>query len=75
MAVVTQLYFKIVEETNYIFRPFSGSGIIRLKLEYLRKLIHYNVDYTTRMGERDLVSQCLGRCVAIYTGCSATGGA
>jgi hypothetical protein len=47
-----------------MFRPFSGWAIIRLRLEYLRK--HYNVDYTSRMGERDLVLQWLGRCVAIY---------
>jgi hypothetical protein len=33
MAVVTQLYFQIVEEINYMFRPFSGWAIIRLKLE------------------------------------------
>jgi hypothetical protein len=26
------------------------------------------------MGERDLVLQCLGRCVAIYTGCGMCGG-
>jgi hypothetical protein len=25
--------------------------------------------WTSRMGERDLVLQCLGMCVAIYTGC------
>jgi hypothetical protein len=41
MTVVTQLYFQIVEEINEIFRPFSGWAIIRLKLEYRRKLIHY----------------------------------
>jgi hypothetical protein len=44
MSVVTQLYFQIVEEKNYMFRSFSGWAIIRLKLEYRRKLIHYNVD-------------------------------
>jgi hypothetical protein len=69
MAVLTQLYFHIIEEINYMFRPFSGWAIIRLKLEYLRNLIHYNVDYTSRMGERDPVSQWLGRCVAIYKRC------
>jgi hypothetical protein len=53
MAVITQLYFQIVEEINYMFRPFSGGAIIRLKLEYLRKFTQYNVDYTSRMGERD----------------------
>jgi hypothetical protein len=51
MAVVIQLYFQIVEEISYMFRTFSGWAIIRLKLEYQRKLIHYNVDYTSRMGE------------------------
>jgi hypothetical protein len=69
MAVVTQLYFQIVEEIKYMFRPFSGWAIIRLKLEYRRKLIHYNVEYTSRMGKRDLVLHWLGRCVAIYTRC------
>jgi hypothetical protein len=44
MSVVTQLYFQIVEEINYMFRPFSRCAIIRLKLEYRRKLIYYNVD-------------------------------
>jgi hypothetical protein len=57
MVVVTQLYFQIVEEINYMLRPFSVWAIVRLKLEYLRKLTHYNVDYTSRMGERDLVLQ------------------
>jgi hypothetical protein len=51
MAVVIQLYFQIVEEINYVFRPFSGWAIIRLKLEYRRKPVHYNVDYTSRMGK------------------------
>jgi hypothetical protein len=73
MAVETQLYLKIVEEVNYMFRPFSGWGIVRLKLEYPRKLIHYNVDYTSRMGERDLVLQWLGRCIAMYTRCGICG--
>jgi hypothetical protein len=39
MSAVTKLYFQIVEETNYMFRLFFG-----LRLEYLRKLIYYNVD-------------------------------
>jgi hypothetical protein len=51
MAVIAQLNFQIVEEINYMFRPFSGWAIIRLKLEYRRKLIHYIVDCTSRMGE------------------------
>jgi hypothetical protein len=38
MAVVTQLYFQIVEEINYMFRPFSGWAINRLKLEYVKNL-------------------------------------
>jgi hypothetical protein len=38
MSVVTQLYFQIVEEINYMFRPFSGWAVIRLRLEYRRKL-------------------------------------
>jgi hypothetical protein len=43
MSVVTQLYFQIVEEIKYMFRPFTGWAIIRLRLECRRKLI-YNVD-------------------------------
>jgi hypothetical protein len=34
MSVVTQLYFQIVEEINYMFRPLSGLAIIRLRQEY-----------------------------------------
>jgi hypothetical protein len=37
MSVVTKLYFQIVEEINYTFRPFPGWPIIRLRLEYRRK--------------------------------------
>jgi hypothetical protein len=44
MSVITQLYFQIVEENNYMFRPFSWWIIIRLRLEYRRKLVYYNVD-------------------------------
>jgi hypothetical protein len=44
-------------------------AIIRLKLEYLRKLTHYNMDYTSRVGERDLILQMLGRCLPIYMWC------
>jgi hypothetical protein len=44
MSVVTQLYLQIVKEINYMFRPFSEWAIIRLRLEYRRKLIYYNVD-------------------------------
>jgi hypothetical protein len=44
MSVVTQLYFQIVDENKYMFRHFSGWTIIRLRLEYRRKLIYYNVD-------------------------------
>jgi hypothetical protein len=58
MSVVTKLYFQIVEENNYMFRPFSGWAIIRLRLEYRRKLLYYNVDI------KNLVLQCLGRSVA-----------
>jgi hypothetical protein len=46
MSVVTQLYFQIVEEINYLFRPFSGWAIIRLRLEYRGELIYYNVENT-----------------------------
>jgi hypothetical protein len=44
MSVVTQLYFQIVEENSYMFRSFSGWAIIRLRLDYRRKLIYYNLD-------------------------------
>jgi hypothetical protein len=44
MSVVTRLYFLIVEDINYKFRPFSGWAIIMLRLECRRKLIYYNVD-------------------------------
>jgi hypothetical protein len=44
MSVVTQMYFQIVEEINYMFRPFSGWAIIRLKLEYRRKLCHQRIE-------------------------------
>jgi hypothetical protein len=44
MAVVTELYFQIVEEVSYMFWPFSGWAIITLRLEYRRKLIHYKAD-------------------------------
>jgi hypothetical protein len=44
MSVVTQLDIHNVEENNYTFRPLSGWAIIRLRLEYRRKLIYYNVD-------------------------------
>jgi hypothetical protein len=44
--MVTQPYFQIVEEINYMFWPFSGWTIIRVKLEYQRKLIctYYSVN-------------------------------
>jgi hypothetical protein len=44
MFVVIQLYFQIVEEIDYMFRPFSGWAIIRLRLQYRGKLIYYNVE-------------------------------
>jgi hypothetical protein len=44
MFVATQLYFQIVEEINYMCLPFSGWAIIRLRLEYRRKLLYCNVD-------------------------------
>jgi hypothetical protein len=44
MSVVTPPYFQTVEENNYIFRPFYVWAVIRLRLEYWRKLIYYNVD-------------------------------
>jgi hypothetical protein len=56
MSVLTQLYFQIVEENNYMFRSFSEWAIIRLRLEYRRKLIYYNVHI--KYGERDIVLQC-----------------
>jgi hypothetical protein len=47
MSVVTQ-HFQIVEEINYMFRPFSGWAIIRLILEYRKKLMYYNVAIKNR---------------------------
>jgi hypothetical protein len=57
MSVVTQLYFQIVEENNYMFRPFSGWAIIRLRVEYRRKLICYNVDTKKRPETRSCFLQ------------------
>jgi hypothetical protein len=37
MSAGTQLYFQIVEENNYMFRPYYGWAIIRLRLEYREK--------------------------------------
>jgi hypothetical protein len=85
MSAVTQLYFQIVEENNYMFRPFSGWAIIRLRLECRRKLIYCIVDIKnggtrsrfTVFGEvRSYIYRvwCYRRCVAIYTGCGATAG-
>jgi hypothetical protein len=39
MSVVTQLYFQFVELNNYMFRPFPGWAIIRLRLKHRGKLI------------------------------------
>jgi hypothetical protein len=33
-----------IVEINYMFRPFSAWAIIRLRIEYWRKLIYYSVD-------------------------------
>jgi hypothetical protein len=85
MSVVTQLYLQIIEENNYMFRPFSGLAIIRLRLEYRRKLIYYNVDiknggtrsrFTVFEEECSYIYRvwCYRGCVAIYTGCGSTGG-
>jgi hypothetical protein len=68
-----------------MFRPFCGWAIIRLILEYRRKLIYCNVDIKiggtrsrfTMFGEVSSYIYrvwCYRRCVAIYTGCGATGG-
>jgi hypothetical protein len=59
MSVVTQLYFQTVEENNYMFRPFSGWAIIRLRLEYRRKLIYYNVDIKNGGTRSHIVKQDL----------------
>jgi hypothetical protein len=77
MSVVTQLYFHIVEKSNYMFRPFSGWAIIRLRLEYRRRLIYCNVDIKhggtrsrfTMFGEECSHIYrvwCYRGCVAIY---------
>jgi hypothetical protein len=84
MSAVTQLYFQIVEENNYMFRPFSGWAIIRLGLEYRRKHIYCNVDIKNG-GTRSRFTMfgevcsyiyrvwCYRECVPIYTACGATG--
>jgi hypothetical protein len=72
MSVVTQLCFQIVEHNNYMFRPFFGWAIIRLRLEYRRNT--YTTMWTSKMGKRDLILQCLGRCVAIYARCGICDG-
>jgi hypothetical protein len=36
---LTKLYFQIIEESNYMFWPFSWWAMISLRLEYRRKLI------------------------------------
>jgi hypothetical protein len=78
MSVVTQLYFRNVKEINYMFRPCSGWAIIRLRLEYRRKLIYCNVDIKNG-GRRSRFTMfgevcsyiyrvwCYRGCVAIYT--------
>jgi hypothetical protein len=57
MAVITQLYFKIVEEINYMFRHCSGWAIIRLTLEYRRKLIHTHQDVDVHLSAISALSQ------------------
>jgi hypothetical protein len=47
MSIITQLYFQLFKENTYIFWPFSGWAIIRLRLESRRKLVYYNVDSKT----------------------------
>jgi hypothetical protein len=82
MAVVTQLYFQIVDKINYMFRPFSGWAIIRLRLEYRSKLIYCNVDIKiggprsrfTMFGEvRSYIYRVwcyYSKCVAIHMRCN-----
>jgi hypothetical protein len=57
MSVVTQLCFKIVEENNYMFRPFSGWVIIRLRLEYRRTLIYYYATKSYKCTLRSIIGQ------------------
>jgi hypothetical protein len=73
MSVVTQLYFQIVEENNYTFRLFSGWAIIRLRLEYRRKLMCYNVDIKNGGSEISFYN-VWGWGVAIYTRCGICDG-
>jgi hypothetical protein len=42
MSVVTNRIFELFKN-NYMFWTFSGWAIIRLRLEYQRKLIYYDV--------------------------------
>jgi hypothetical protein len=48
-----------------MFRPFSGWIIIRLGLEYRRKLIYYNVDITNG-GPRSRFTMFVEVCSYIY---------
>jgi hypothetical protein len=58
MAVVTQLYFQIVELINYIFRPLFWVG-------------HHQVE--TRISEKTHTLQCgqqeWGNEISFYNGC------
>jgi hypothetical protein len=79
MSVVTQLYFQIVEEINYMFRPFSGRAIIRLRLEYRRKLVYYNIYTSIELhNEDDATKEVMhcnqGRIYARSKGARAQGG-
>jgi hypothetical protein len=48
-----------------MFRPFSGWAIIRLRLEYRRKLIYYNVDIKNG-GTRSRFTKFGKECSYIY---------
>jgi hypothetical protein len=69
MSFVTQLYFQIVEEISYMFRPFPGWAIIRLRLEYRRKHIYYNVDIKNRGTRSRFTMFGEVRSYRVYTRC------
>jgi hypothetical protein len=53
MAVITQLYFQIVKEINYMFGPFSWWAIIRLKLECTQQEVPNKLLISTSIGSHN----------------------
>jgi hypothetical protein len=66
MSVVTQLYFQIVSALFWVGHHHVETRNIGEN--------SYTTMWTSRIGERNLVLQCLGICLAIYTGCGICDG-